>query len=100
MHLIEADIINNIKNVYDPDVGVNIYDLGLIYSISIDNANMVDIIMTLTSPFCPSGDDLVDAVRDAALLAGAVHAVVNVTFQPPWGPEYISDEGKLELGIF
>lgn len=100
MQLTQDKIINSIKNVFDPDVGVNIYDLGLIYDISINSINAVNITMTLTSPFCPSGDDIIDDVRNACHIAGATNVDVNITFEPSWGPTMISEEGKLELGLF
>jgi metal-sulfur cluster biosynthetic enzyme len=95
----EQSVINNIKCVYDPEVSVNVYDLGLIYTIDIDENNKVDILMTLTSPFCPAGDEIISDVINAAYQAGASDVNVNITFQPEWGPDKISDEGKLELGL-
>lgn len=93
-------VINNLRLVYDPEVSVNIYDLGLIYNIDIDKKGRVDILMTLTSPFCPAGDEIVHGVIGAAYDAGASDVDVDITFQPEWGPDKISDEGKLELGLF
>jgi metal-sulfur cluster biosynthetic enzyme len=95
----EQDLINSFKEVYDPEVGVNIYDLGLIYEINITKEGKVDVLMTLTSPFCPAGDDIVNDITGAAYNAGANDVEVNITFQPEWGPDKISDEGKLELGL-
>jgi metal-sulfur cluster biosynthetic enzyme len=96
----EEDVINNIKNVYDPEVPVNVHDLGLIYNIDITAEGKVDILMTLTSPFCPAGDYIIEEITSAAYGAGASDVNVTVTFQPEWGPDKISDEGKLELGLF
>lgn len=93
-------VINRIKDVYDPEVSVNVYDLGLIYDISITKEGKVDILMTLTSPFCPAGDFIVDEVTSAVYAAGADKVSVEITFQPEWGPDNISDEGKLELGLY
>ena len=96
----EEDIINNFKEVYDPEVSVNIYDLGLIYNVTISEEGKVDVLMTLTSPFCPAGDQIIDDVISATYAAGAEDVSVDITFQPEWGPDKISDEGKLELGLF
>ncbi len=97
--LTETDLINSYKTVYDPEVSVNIYDLGLIYEINIDDG-AVTVLMTLTSPFCPAGDEIISDVISASYRAGADEVEVNITFQPEWGPDKISDEGKLELGLF
>ena len=95
-----VDIINRLKDVYDPEVNVNVYDLGLIYNIDVSEEGKVDILMTLTSPFCPMGDYIVEEVTNAVYDTGAGEVNVNITFQPEWGPDKISDEGKLELGLF
>lgn len=95
----KEDIINNLKNVYDPEVSTNIYDLGLIYDIQITEEGKVDVLMTLTSPFCPAGDYIVSDVTSAVYALGATDVEVRITFQPEWGPDKISDEGKLELGL-
>jgi len=95
----KEDLINSYKAVYDPEVSVNIYDLGLIYEINIDDG-AVNVLMTLTSPFCPAGDEIISDVISASYRAGADEVEVNITFQPEWGPDKISDEGKLELGLF
>ena len=94
------DVINNIKEVYDPEVSVNVYDLGLIYNVDISEEGKVDVLMTLTSPFCPAGDQIINEVISAVYIAGATDVSVDITFQPEWGPDKISDEGKLELGLF
>jgi metal-sulfur cluster biosynthetic enzyme len=95
----ESELINILKDVYDPEVSVNVYDLGLIYSIDISESGKVTILMTLTSPFCPAGDDIISDVTAASYSVGATEVEVNITFQPEWGPDRISDEGKLELGL-
>lgn len=96
----KEDLINSFKDVYDPEVSVNIYDLGLIYNIDISEEGKVNILMTLTSPFCPSGDEIISDIISASYSAGANDVKVDITFQPEWGPDKISDEGKLELGLF
>jgi metal-sulfur cluster biosynthetic enzyme len=100
MMLSVQDLINSYKEVYDPEVSVNIYDLGLIYDIVVSEEGKVNVLMTLTSPFCPAGDEIISDIEAASYNAGATDVEVNVTFQPEWGPDKISDEGKLELGLF
>ena len=89
-----------LKEVYDPDISLNIYDMGLIYNIGIDAEGNVDITMTLTSPFCPAVDFIIDGVKAAILNAGGYSPNVDITFDPPWSPEMLSDEGKMLLDLF
>jgi metal-sulfur cluster biosynthetic enzyme len=92
-------IIENLKHVYDPEISVNIYDLGLIYNVNI-NENICNIRMSLTSAWCPSADEIVDNVRVAAVsVPGIDIANVDVTFSPAWGPDLMSEDAKLMLGI-
>jgi FeS assembly SUF system protein len=94
-------IIERLKDVYDPEIPVNIYDLGLIYNVDVDDANQANIIMTLTSPGCPVADMLVEDVRQAALAVENVATVdVDLTFDPPWDKSMMSEEARLELGFF
>ncbi|MBW8332855.1 MAG: iron-sulfur cluster assembly protein [Prolixibacteraceae bacterium] len=94
-------IIERLKDVYDPEIPVNIYDLGLIYNVDVDDANQANIIMTLTSPGCPVADMLVEDVRQAALGVDNVATVdVELTFDPPWDKSMMSEEARLELGFF
>ncbi len=94
-------IIERLKDVYDPEIPVNIYDLGLIYNVDVDDANQANIIMTLTSPGCPVADMLVEDVRLAALAVENVATVdVELTFDPPWDKSMMSEEARLELGFF
>lgn len=94
-------IIERLKDVYDPEIPVNIYDLGLIYNVDVDDANQANIIMTLTSPGCPVADMLVEDVRQAALAVENVETVdVELTFDPPWDKSMMSEEARLELGFF
>jgi metal-sulfur cluster biosynthetic enzyme len=95
----EEELINSFKDVYDPEVSTNIYDLGLIYNIDISKEGKVDVLMTLTSPFCPAAGEIVNDIMGAAYNAGATCVEVDITFHPEWGPDKISDEGKLELGL-
>ena len=100
MQVTKEDVINKLRNVYDPEVSVNIFDLGLIYNLDVSKEGKVDILMTLTSPFCPAGDYIVNSIIESSYEAGASDVNVDITFQPEWGPDKISDEGKLELGLF
>jgi FeS assembly SUF system protein len=94
-------IIEHLKDVYDPEIPVNIYDLGLIYNVDVDETNKANIIMTLTSPGCPVADMLVEDVRQAALAVENVANVdVELTFDPAWDKSMMSEEARLELGFF
>ena len=94
-------IIERLKDVYDPEIPVNIYDLGLIYNLDIDENNKASIIMTLTAPGCPVADMLVEDVRQAALSVENVAAAeVDLVFDPPWDKSMMSEEARLELGFF
>lgn len=94
-------IIERLKDVFDPEIPVNIYDLGLIYNVDIDDTNKVNIIMTLTAPGCPVADMLLDDVRQAALAVDTIQeADVELTFDPPWDKSMMSEEARLELGFF
>ncbi len=93
-------IINNLKEVYDPEIPVNVYDLGLIYNVDI-NENNVNIVMTLTAPGCPVVDILVDDITAAARAVDGIENVnVDLTFDPPWDKSMMSEEARLELGFF
>lgn len=93
-------IINNLKQVYDPEISINIYDLGLIYNINLKQ-DMCNITMSLTSAFCPAADEIISDVHYAAYNVDGVDKVnVDVTFDPQWGPEMMSEDAKLILGIF
>jgi FeS assembly SUF system protein len=94
-------IIEKLKDVYDPEIPVNIYDLGLVYNVDIDNNNWANIIMTLTAPGCPVADMLLEDVRQAAISVDNVEgANVELTFDPPWDKSMMSEEARLELGFF
>jgi FeS assembly SUF system protein len=99
MH-IETEIVNHLKNIYDPEIPVNIYDLGLIYDIEIDEEDKVTITMTLTAPNCPVADSLLLEVKERVeTIKGVRGAEINLVFDPPWDPSMLSDEAKLELGM-
>lgn len=94
-------IIERLKDVYDPEIPVNIYDLGLIYNVDIDENNRAGIIMTLTAPGCPVANILLEDVRQAAIGVDHVEECdVELTFDPPWDKSMMSEEARLELGFF
>ena len=95
------DIIANLKRVYDPEINLNLYDLGLIYQVAVNEELDANVIMTLTSPNCPAAEILPMEVEFATrAVEGVNHVKVTLTFDPPWNPDQmISDEGKYQLGI-
>ena len=98
--ILEENIIAELKQVYDPEIPVNIYDIGLIYEINIDDDFNVKIIMTLTSPNCPVAEILPEEVKESIKAMNGVKDVeVELTFEPPWSQEMLTDEAKLELGL-
>ena len=97
---IEADIVKTAKSIFDPEIPVNIYDLGLIYEVDVEDDRNVKITMTLTAPNCPMADDLVEEVNDKiAKIEGVKSVIVNLTFDPPWDRSRMSEEAMLELGF-
>ena len=99
MSELKEKIIENIKKVFDPEIPVNIYDLGLIYDIKIDDGN-VEVIMTLTSPFCPVAGSLPKEVAArVSEVEGVKKANVELVFEPPWTMDLMSNEAKLELNM-
>ncbi len=98
---LEEKIIAAIRTVYDPEIHINIYDLGLIYEININHQAEVDIKMTLTAPACPVAEILPGKVADAVkLIDGVSDARVKLVWEPVWSRDCISDEAKLSLGLF
>ena len=94
-------IIEVLRDVYDPEIPVNIYDLGLVYSIDIDEDQSANIIMTLTAPGCPVADMIVQNVyENVTAVEGITEANIELTFDPPWDKSMMSEEAKLELGFF
>jgi len=97
---LENEVIEKIKTVYDPEIPVNIYELGMIYEIKIDDDLNANILMTLTSPNCPVADSLPQEVKESAELVEELKSVhVELTFEPPWTQEMLTEEAKLELGL-
>lgn len=97
---IEINIVENLKTVYDPEIAINVYDLGLIYRIDVNSDYDVDVDMTLTAPNCPMADDIIKNVNDAIKNVENVRSVnINLVFAPPWSKDMLSDEALLELGL-
>jgi FeS assembly SUF system protein len=97
---LEKDVIDMIRTCYDPEIPVNIYELGLIYEVNINEAFDVHILMTLTSPSCPVAETLPPDVEDKIrTVEGVNSAKVEITFEPTWDQSMMSDEAKLELGF-
>jgi len=99
--VLEEEIVAALKTCYDPEIPVDIYELGLIYDISIDKERFVTIQMTLTSPGCPVAGSLPGEVeRKAATVPGVLGAKVELVWEPPWTMEQMSEEARLDLGFF
>lgn len=97
---LEQRIVEVIKSVYDPEIPVNIYDLGLIYRIEVDDDNGVEIDMTLTAPNCPAADFMMEDVRmKVEAIAGVSSLKLNLVFEPEWSYDLMTEEAKLELGL-
>ncbi len=98
--VLEDAIVQQLKLVYDPEIPVDIYNLGLIYDIEIDDDYNVKILMTLTAPNCPVADSLPNEVKTRVQATHGVNNVeVEMTFDPPWSKDFLSDEAKLMLGM-
>lgn len=97
---IERDIVAALRAVYDPEIPVNIYDLGLIYEVDVEPSGKTLVRMTLTAPACPMADMLLEQVQQKVkAVAGVSEVSVELTFDPPWERDMITEEGKLELGM-
>ena len=97
---VETQVWNILKFVIDPEVEVNIVDMGLIYEVKFDGDKKFDITMTLSTPACPIADAIMLNVKEAILVKFADHEVdINLVFDPPWTPDMVSEEGKLLLGM-
>jgi FeS assembly SUF system protein len=95
------ELISALKTVYDPEIPVDIYELGLIYKVDVSDAKDVTVDMTLTAPGCPVAGEMPEMVRTALeSVPGIGQVKVNMTFDPPWTPERMSEEAKLELNMF
>ena len=100
MSVMKSKVIEEIKKIYDPEIPVNIYDLGLIYKIEVDDKNKVNVDMTLTSPNCPVAESLPKEVKDNIMKIDGVSDVnLNLVWEPPWNQDKMSEAAKLELNL-
>lgn len=99
--VIEGKVVEALKTVFDPEIPVDIYELGLIYGVDVDPSGFVKVTMTLTSPNCPSAMELPGQVEGRVRsIAGVTDAQVEITFDPPWEPSRMSEAARLQLGMF
>ena len=97
---LKNDVIAAIRECYDPEIPVNIYDLGLIYDVTVSEESKVDLVMTLTSPHCPVAEILPAQVKSRVEMVDGVDEVeLELTWDPPWDPDKMSEAAKLELGF-
>ena len=97
---LENKIVEMLRTVFDPEIPVNVYDLGLIYKVEIGDQNAVNIDMTLTAPNCPAADFIVEDVKQKiASIDGVGNVTINLVFEPEWDKEMMSEEAKMELGF-
>ena len=95
-----ADVILALKQVYDPEIPVNIYDLGLIYELNIDKARKVSIVMTFTAPNCPMADEVMHEVEESVKrVPGVTGCTIELTFDPVWDRSMLSEEARVDLGL-
>jgi len=98
---VTAEVISQIKTVYDPEIPVDIYELGLIYKVELEDDWVLKVDMTLTAPGCPVAGEMPIWVHDACIMIdGVVKVEVDMVFDPPWTPDLMSDEARLELNMF
>ena len=101
MDEVKDKIIENLKQVYDPEISINVYDLGLIYEVDVSNLPKVKILHTLTSAFCPAADIIRNDIYYAACTVDEVEECdVECTFDPPFGPDMMSEDTKMILGVW
>jgi FeS assembly SUF system protein len=96
----ESRLVGVLRSIFDPEIPVNIYDLGLIYEVNVDDDRVAHIVMTLTAPNCPMAEELLEEVRyKVSGTKGVSECDLKLTFDPPWDKSMLSDEAKLELGF-
>ena len=99
IEILQRDVVRALRQVYDPEIPVNVYDLGLIYEIKIDDDHKVFIKMTLTAPNCPMADDVMEQVNEAVKdVPGVTDAAIELVFEPEWDRSRMSEEALVELG--
>ena len=97
---LETRIVEVLKSIYDPEIPVNVYDLGLIYDVTVNDDHSVIITMTLTAPNCPIADDILLSVKTGIETIGEVKGVdIHLVFDPPWSKDMMTEEALLELGL-
>jgi len=98
---LKQKVIAAIQTVYDPEIPINIWEVGLIYEVNVDDAGKAHVLMTLTSPNCPVAESLPSEVKDVvAAVDGVTSSEVEITWDPPWDPEMMSEAAQLELGFY
>jgi FeS assembly SUF system protein len=98
---LKDSIIAAIQTVYDPEIPINIWEVGLIYEVNVDDDGKAHVLMTLTSPNCPVAESLPSEVKDVvAAVEGVTSSEVEITWDPPWDPEMMSEAAQLELGFY
>jgi len=98
---ISAEVVSQIKTIYDPEIPVDIYELGLIYKVELEDDRTLKVDMTLTAPGCPVAGEMPIWVQEACIMIDGVNKVeVDMVFDPPWTPDLMSDEARLELNMF
>jgi len=98
---VTAEVISQIKTVYDPEIPVDIYELGLIYKVELEDDWVLKVDMTLTAPGCPVAGEMPIWVQEACIMIDGINKVeVDMVFDPPWTPDLMSDEARLELNMF
>jgi FeS assembly SUF system protein len=98
---IKQQVIAAIQTVYDPEIPINIWEVGLIYEVNVDDDGKAHVLMTLTSPNCPVAESLPNDVKTVvAAVEGVTSSEVEITWDPPWDPEMMSEAAQLELGFY
>lgn len=96
----EEDIVKMLRTVYDPEIPVNIYDLGLIYRIDLKDDGLLELDMTMTAPTCPAAEYIMEDVRQKVeSVEGVKQAIIQLVFEPAWDKDMMSDEAKVDLGL-
>ncbi len=98
---LEPQVVEALQSVYDPEIPVSVFDLGLIYDLRFDAHGKVLVIMTLTAPACPVAEDIPEWIKTAIMKVEGIHEVeIDLTWEPFWKPEYMTEAARLELGMF